>query len=375
MAELRSAEAKRLLEFVGDAHSVDGPEAFTTELLDRLGEATKSEFVIYFEFDAESPAAPPLVSVLSSRLEHYVPPTWPYRPSDVPDFAFRPMGHVSLWSDDVPRAIRWRFETTLSARAFEVVDGASATLPAGGSERGVVNLFRQGRDFNERDRLALGALGPHLTAVIRNARARRRLEDLAAIADAADSDESARGYVLLSGKLEVEHASLAARRILSSWFDHRVSRLPSLLEEWLLSDERRKPLSLQRNGTRLLVEAPTPRTLLLTEERVVATTLTAREREVLGWIAAGMSTKEIAGELWVTPATVSKHLHHIYRKLGVTSRTGALAAASAEEIGKPDQNGSEPFFVHQPMTSTAIRPARTDGSDSASRRVSSRSVR
>src|SRR5262249_58532497 len=98
MAELRSAEAKRLLEFVGDAHSVDGPEAFTTELLDRLGEAMKSEHVAYFEFDAESPAAPPLVPVFSSSLEHYVPPPWPYRPPQVPDFAFRPLGHVSLWS-------------------------------------------------------------------------------------------------------------------------------------------------------------------------------------------------------------------------------------------------------------------------------------
>ena len=219
---------------------------------------------------------------------------------------------------------------------FEVVDSAQATLPAGGSERGVICLFRQRRDFSERDRRALSALVPHFTALIRNARARRRLVDLAAIAEAADNDEPARGYILLSGRLEVEHASLVARRILSSWFDHPVSRLPSQLEDWLLSDVRRKALSLERNGTRLMVEAPTSHTLLLTEERVIATTLTAREREVLGWIAAGKSTKEIAGELWVTPATVSKHLHHIYRKLGVTSRTGALAAASVNGIGKPE---------------------------------------
>ena len=36
MAELRKADAERLLEFVGDAHTVDGQEAFTTDLLDRL---------------------------------------------------------------------------------------------------------------------------------------------------------------------------------------------------------------------------------------------------------------------------------------------------------------------------------------------------
>src|SRR5262245_52143701 len=188
MAALRQAEAERLLEFVGDAHSVDGPEVFTTELLDRLAEAMKSELVMYFEFDAESPAAQPLLSVFSSGLEHYVPPPWPYRRPQVPDFAFRPLGHVSFWSDDLQRAMRWRFETAPSARTFEVVDCASATLPAGGLERGVVSLFRQGCDFGERDRRALGALGPHLTALIRNARARRRLADLAAIADEVHND-------------------------------------------------------------------------------------------------------------------------------------------------------------------------------------------
>src|SRR5262245_5284354 len=107
MAELRQAEAERLLEFVGDAHTVDGPDAFTPELLDRLGETMRSEFVAYFEFDAESPAAPPLVPVFSSSMEHYVPPPWPYRPPQVPDYAFRPLGDVSMWSDDVQRAIRW----------------------------------------------------------------------------------------------------------------------------------------------------------------------------------------------------------------------------------------------------------------------------
>jgi DNA-binding CsgD family transcriptional regulator len=328
MTELRKAEAERLLEFVGDAQSVHGPEAFTTELLDRLGEAIKSEFVTYMEFDAESPAAPPLATVLSSPQKHYVTPRWPHRPPHVPQFALRPVGHVDLWSDSFERATRWEFERAPWAKVYEVVDSAQVTLPAGGSQRGVVALFRQGRDFDERDRRALNALGPHLAALIRNARARRRLEDLAAIANAADNDESARGYILLSGRLEVEHASLGARRILSSWFDHPVSRLPALLEEWLLSGERRKSLSLERNGTRLMVEAPTPHTLLLTEEQVFATTLTAREREVLDWISAGKSTKEIAGVLWITPATVSKHLHHIYRKLGVTSRTGALAAVN-----------------------------------------------
>jgi DNA-binding CsgD family transcriptional regulator len=279
MAELRKADAERLLEFVGDAHTVDGPEAFTTELLDRLGEAMSSEFVTYMEFDAESPAAPPLVTVLNSRQEHYVALRWPHRPPHVPRFASRPLGHVDLWSDYFERATRWGFERAPWTKTFEVVDSAQATLPAGGSQRGVVALFRQGRDFNERDRRALS---------------------------------------------------------LGAWFEGRVSRLPSLIEEWLRSGEGRKALRIERNGTRLVVEAPTSRALLLTEERVIRATLTAREVEVLRWLAAGKSTSEIARELWVTPATVSKHLHHIYRKLGVTSRTAALAATSRYAVGMLD---------------------------------------
>ena len=332
MAELRNAVAVRLLDFVGDAHTVDGPEAFTSEVLDRLGEAMESEFVTYMEFDAESPGAPPLVTVLSSSQEHYVAPRWPHQPPHVPQFALRPLGHVDLWSDHFERATRWAFERAPWTRTFEVVDSAQATLPAGGSERGVVALFRQGRDFNERDRRALSALGPHLTALIRNARARRRLTDLTVIADAAEHEELSRGYVLLRRGLEVEHASSAARRILGSWFEAPVSRLPTVIDEWLRSGEGRKPLRLERNGTRLVVEAPTQGALLLTEERVIPATLTAREQEVLRWLAAGKSTSEIAERLWVTPATVSKHLHNIYRKLGVTSRTAALAATARDGV-------------------------------------------
>src|SRR5262245_702998 len=184
MAELRNTDAERLLRFVGDAHTVDGPEPFTTELLDRLGEAMRSEFATYFEFDAESPAAQPLVVVITSRETKYGIQPWPHRPPEVPHWAVRPLGEVRFWSDDLDRATRWRLETDPWMRTLEVVDCAWVLLSAGGSGRGIVSLCRQGRDFSQRDRTAMSALGPHVTALIRNARARRRLADLTAIADA-----------------------------------------------------------------------------------------------------------------------------------------------------------------------------------------------
>ena len=51
--------------------------------------------------------------------------------------------------------------------------------------------------------------------------------------------------------------------------------------------------------------------------------LTAREVEVLGLVARGWSNKQIAQHLVLTPKTVSNHVEHIYRKIGVTSRAAA----------------------------------------------------
>lgn len=53
--------------------------------------------------------------------------------------------------------------------------------------------------------------------------------------------------------------------------------------------------------------------------------LTAREAVVLRSVATGLSDKQAARLLGVSPRTVSKHLEHIYAKLGVAGRTEAAA--------------------------------------------------
>jgi signal transduction histidine kinase/DNA-binding CsgD family transcriptional regulator len=55
--------------------------------------------------------------------------------------------------------------------------------------------------------------------------------------------------------------------------------------------------------------------------------LTSREVEVLQLLAEGMSNKEIAQALVITPRTVNFHLDNIYSKLGVSSRTEAAIYA------------------------------------------------
>ena len=60
--------------------------------------------------------------------------------------------------------------------------------------------------------------------------------------------------------------------------------------------------------------------------------LTARQAEVLRLLAAGMSNKQIAGELYLSPSTVERHLATIYRKLGLTGRVEATRYALAHGL-------------------------------------------
>lgn len=59
------------------------------------------------------------------------------------------------------------------------------------------------------------------------------------------------------------------------------------------------------------------------------TTLSARELEVLALVADGLSNQQIGDRLFLSQATVKSHLVHVFAKLGVDSRTSAVATARA----------------------------------------------
>jgi DNA-binding NarL/FixJ family response regulator len=60
--------------------------------------------------------------------------------------------------------------------------------------------------------------------------------------------------------------------------------------------------------------------------------LTKREVEVLRMLALGLSQREIAADLVISPKTVGTHIEHILEKLGVRSRSQAIALAYREAL-------------------------------------------
>jgi DNA-binding CsgD family transcriptional regulator len=79
--------------------------------------------------------------------------------------------------------------------------------------------------------------------------------------------------------------------------------------------------------------APLPRRQARAHRRPLAAAtldsalLTGREREVIHWVAAGKTDRDVGALLGCSHRTVQKHLEHIYAKLGVETRTAAVMRA------------------------------------------------
>lgn len=63
--------------------------------------------------------------------------------------------------------------------------------------------------------------------------------------------------------------------------------------------------------------------------------LTSKEKEILRHLIQGLSNKEIAGVLKISPGTVNSHLDNVYRKLGCTNRVEACFIALKDGLFLP----------------------------------------
>jgi DNA-binding CsgD family transcriptional regulator len=96
-----------------------------------------------------------------------------------------------------------------------------------------------------------------------------------------------------------------------------------------------------------------------------APTLSARELELVQLLARGLSNREIAQELVISPNTVKVHLRNIYSKLDVSSRTEATMAALRFGWIEVDTPSPEPLApTEQPVPQQSTATAQTPPAES-----------
>jgi DNA-binding CsgD family transcriptional regulator len=220
--------------------------------------------------------------------------------------------------------------------------------------RGIA-LSRGTRDYSDRERGLLTALGPHMVQAYRNAEMLARARHPAAQVTGPTRTPSAADVevVLLSTTGGVHFATPRARQWFAWYFGGsttRHGRLPCALAEWVRAQGAaldagravpppRRALVVQRDEARLEVRLAAEwghQALLLRERRretspraLEALGLSPREAQVLAWVREGKTNGEIGAILDMRPRTVAKHLERVFRKLGVETRTAAAASALA----------------------------------------------
>ena len=80
--------------------------------------------------------------------------------------------------------------------------------------------------------------------------------------------------------------------------------------------------------------------------RALPLTLTARERECLRLVGNGLSSKEIAAQLGLTPGTIDQYLKDAIRKLGAPTRRSAARQLAALEEG--DESALQKLELQSP---------------------------
>lgn len=110
-------------------------------------------------------------------------------------------------------------------------------------------------------------------------------------------------------------------------------RLERFVDRFLRQAEQRRSFDLTETKLQEMIARVVQESALaapkppVEEPNPLLQKLTQREQEVLGYIVQGLTNKEIATQLYLSPDTVKNHVVHIIQKLGVSDRTQAAVMA------------------------------------------------
>ena len=367
MERLRSGEIRSLNEFLAAGYAATAPTALAPTVIAHVRRIVRCDIASWNRVEPRG---------RESRVE---PGAWKTDTATDPPEASEFPGHLDVFERHLHQhPLLEHYRRTGDGRAYQFADflarprlrdlalyreyyrrigvehqiGVALNAP-GPSVVGLA-LSRAGSRYTERERLLLDVARPHLLQMQRNADAVGRLEaEIGLLREAIDRGLG--GLVALGPDGRVRAMTAGARAALDAYFGAPARdghSLPEVVRRWIAAtvaaSARRDdvaappgPFVLARGDGRLSLRMVGGRDepILLVEERRVAVDvahlrrlgLTAREAEVLRLTATGATSAAVGRRLGISGATVAKHLDHIYRKLGVESRTAAAARALSPE--------------------------------------------
>lgn len=332
MERLQRADLQAALDFLAVVGTSRHLEEFVDLLVTGLPRLIPSDIVSYNEVDPEhrrayfrSNPAETMFAGSEQILERYMDQN-----PLVVHHTRTGDGAARTWSDFITQ--RQLHSTDLYNELFrrlEVEREMVATLPADRPLLIGIVVMRGGRDFSDRDRAMLDLLRPHLANAYSNAVAQAAVQGI----EPALPGET---VVVLGPSRRIAYATPRAMKLLGFFGAAPTGALPEPLES-LAATPAPTPsheVRVKGDGVSVTARMISPSALLLREKPIRVTPtrlrslgLSPREGQVLTLVAQGDPNAWVASRLVISERTVKKHLESIYEKLGVRSRTQAVAVA------------------------------------------------
>jgi DNA-binding CsgD family transcriptional regulator len=190
--------------------------------------------------------------------------------------------------------------------------GMRLCLPSGWPN---LAFTRKRRDFSERERELLEKLRPYLASLLERAETGRARAALSSAFDLTRREAEVLA-LLVQGKSN----AMIARMLFIA---------PGTVRKHLERVYAKLGVvnRTEAAGRAFEVAGPAPggRPAVPAPDRLAQLGLTPRELEVLRWVAPGKTNAEIAVLLYISPETVRRHMRNVFSKLGVRTRTAAVA--------------------------------------------------